>query len=91
MVACSERERAVWDAMLNGAYEALREGFDAIQRAALRDAQRAWIAYRDKNCALWYALSDGTIRQTLAAGCMSDMTARRALELMDLQAWPEGE
>jgi uncharacterized protein YecT (DUF1311 family) len=91
MAACSGRERAVWDAMLNAAYEALREAFDETQRTALRDAQRAWIAYRDANCALWHGLSDGTIRQNPAAGCLSDMTARRALELMEIQAWPEGE
>ena len=90
MVACSQREEAVWDAMLNASYEALREAFDETQRTALLRAQRAWIAYRDANCALWYGLSDGTIRQNLAAGCLSDMTARRALELMELQAWPDG-
>ena len=91
MVACSERELAVWDAMLNASYDALRESFDETQADLLRDAQHAWIAYRDRNCDLWYGLSDGTIRQVLGAGCVSDATARRALELMEIEAWPEGE
>jgi len=48
----------------------------------LRDAQRAWIAYRDANCAMEYGLwGAGSMRQIAGADCQMRMTAERMLEL----------
>ena len=53
---------------------------------ALRDAQRAWIAYRDAECGLAYARwQDGSMRVIVAANCLMTMTAQRAIELRDMK------
>lgn len=92
MGACAAAETAIWDEMLNQVYGDLRAdmraididaGPDALSRAdALRDAQRAWIAFRDADCVFsWTMFQEGTMRSLISAGCMLDMTAARALEL----------
>jgi uncharacterized protein YecT (DUF1311 family) len=52
--------------------------------ALLRDAQRAWIAFRDADCAeaagYW---GDGTMRLVAGAECMMERTAGRTLELLE--------
>jgi uncharacterized protein YecT (DUF1311 family) len=53
---------------------------------ALRDAQRAWIAFRDADCAARYAMwQDGTIRTIVGANCHLTMTAQRTIELRDMR------
>jgi hypothetical protein len=42
--ACYDRERAVWDAVLNESFLRLRAKLDDEQQGKLRDMQRAWIA-----------------------------------------------
>lgn len=82
MAACTARETAWWDSQLNAHYTSLEATLDADLFSALRDAQRAWIAYRDASCGFEYDLwSDGTIRSIVFAGCMLDLTARRAQTL----------
>ena len=100
IVACLSSEADAWDAHLNDEYGRLRErlrgadaaGPGAISRGdALRDAQRAWIAFRDADCALAHAIwQDGTIRGPVAASCRLEHTARRALALRDLRRDGEG-
>ncbi|MCL3882776.1 lysozyme inhibitor LprI family protein [Marivita sp. GX14005] len=95
MMECIQAETAHWDAILNEQYGRTQD-FNAMQDAqgaspvmdrtdALRDAQRAWIAFRDADCAARYALwQDGTMRSIVAANCHLTMTAQRALELRDM-------
>jgi hypothetical protein len=59
------------DAALNAAYKTLMAKLDAPAQARLRDAQRAWIAFRDKECAF---------RATDSA-CVADLTRTRTQEL----------
>ena len=54
MIECLEKQRIYWDAKLNAAYKELLGTAKSEQRAALRDAQRAWLKFRDTNC-LYYA------------------------------------
>jgi uncharacterized protein YecT (DUF1311 family) len=83
---CIGAETATWDAHLNAEYQTRRAEFgDQTLRDMLRDAQRAWIAYRDAQCALDYQRwIDGSIRTIVAANCFLTMTAQRALELRDM-------
>jgi uncharacterized protein YecT (DUF1311 family) len=82
---CVNAETQVWDGYLNRAYKARMASITADQKTALRTAQRAWIAFRDADCALQYQMFiDGSIRSNIYTGCMLDMTARRALALRDL-------
>ena len=48
----------------------------------LRQVQRAWITYRDRKCAFFRVhYAGGSMARWLAAQCMMDTTARRAIEL----------
>lgn len=84
IVDCIEVRTKVWDGRLNQAYKALttmlRDPSMKAQIAPLKDAQKAWIKYRDANCA-FYAAGQGTITQIETASCMRDMTQARAIEL----------
>lgn len=90
---CIQTETAAWDAILNREYRATRDALSGTSAAgidtgqALLDAQRAWIAYRDAECALTYARwQGGTIRSVAAANCAMVFTATRALALRDMRA-----
>ena len=88
MIACTSRELALWDALLNTAYTDMmatleRTGADS-RREALRAAQRAWIGFRDAECrqqALQF--EGGTLARVIHVSCVNDLTARRALALRD--------
>ncbi|MCB1345529.1 MAG: DUF1311 domain-containing protein [Methylobacteriaceae bacterium] len=95
MSACLMAERDAWDRLLNEEYARARaesarvDAADtpdhAVRAARLRDAQRAWIAYRDANCAVDYALpGGGSLRQITGAHCVLRMTAERSFELRAL-------
>ncbi|MBO6507909.1 MAG: DUF1311 domain-containing protein [Roseibium sp.] len=80
------------DADLNAAYKqamaVMREtdGYlpDNLKGAAdsLRDAQRAWIPYRDKACETYGFLArGGTLEPQLVLSCKADLTKQRTDEL----------
>lgn len=88
MTRCVQRETAWWDARLNTAYAALEAHFTPAVFARMRDAQGAWIAFRDADCAFVYEFyADGTIRSPAHAGCMLDHTAERTLDLEAMLNW----
>lgn len=93
---CIQAETAMWDVILNEEYKwtqmanetADEQGFSQVldRSDALRDAQRAWIAFRDADCTARYAMwQDGTIRTIVGANCHLTMTAQRAIELRDMR------
>ena len=81
MNACIDREKTVWDNILNEGYRRLREKLDTGQQDKLRDMQRAWIASRDKSCGFYLDFYQGTMASPMAASCVNRETARRALFL----------
>ncbi|MEM8632133.1 MAG: lysozyme inhibitor LprI family protein [Pseudomonadota bacterium] len=97
MSFCLGFERDYWDARLNAAYwplMALEEQSDAEltelgsaapkSAPALRDMQRAWIAFRDSAC--FYEVTQwggGTGAGPASANCEMIQTARQALALED--------
>lgn len=90
---CFDRETDEWDRLLNLGYGLLREKLEALDTGvgidrsdALRDAQRAWIAFRDAECNLeWSLFREGTSHSPIAIGCVLDFTANRALDLRALR------
>lgn len=96
MAGCLDAEREYWDAQLNAAYGDLRaraQQFDAdppidgmpprpSSMDALRDMQRAWIAYRDASCRYeelqWWG---GTGASGANIGCQMRLTGEQALTL----------
>ena len=84
---CFEAETTGWDAALNTAYQALRanlsgEDVPAGAADALRDAQRAWIPFRDAECQWRGNLTFGTSHITDGAVCMLEVTAARVLDFV---------
>ena len=82
MNACIDRERVVWDDILNETYRNLSEKLDAKQQARLREMQRAWIASRDATCRFYWDYYQGTMASPMAASCVNRATARRAIFLL---------
>jgi uncharacterized protein YecT (DUF1311 family) len=88
MANCMDRETAWWDEVLNAHYGNLRDGLDAESFAALRDAQRNWIAFRDAECNFNYTYwREGTVRTPAYARCMLEQTAHRAIALETVIGW----
>ena len=95
MMDCLLKENDVWDEQLNIVYREARAFAKAMDAAdkdlfpeyAVRDmqlleAQRAWIAFRDANCAMEYGVwGAGSMRQIAGADCLLEMTSRRVFEL----------
>lgn len=95
MMFCLLAERDAWDALLNAEYRRARaaaRAMDEAERASspeyavradqLLAAQRAWIAFRDANCAMDYGIyGAGSMSRIAGADCQNRMTAERTLEL----------
>ena len=90
MIECDIREKARWDDRLNVAYRAIMANRDYSERAKeqMRDAQRAWIAFRDKACVAAGDITaeGGSMSRIVAAECLLRMTAQRAADLEMLTA-----
>jgi len=97
MMFCFSDEAGVWDDYLNEEYQKARdfaERWDDSDRALFPEyairaeqvllAQRAWIDFRNANCAMSYGrYGAGSLRQVSGAHCQLRMTAERVLELAE--------
>jgi len=81
VTACEDRERAVWDEILNKSYQALMKALDDEQKVKLREMQRAWIVSRDKTCGFLYDYFQGTMAYPMIAACVARATGMQALYL----------
>ncbi len=82
LVACNLRENAAWDGILNARYRAFRAMLDDEPALRLRDAQRAWITFRDEDCdAMAGLLGGGVMGRVERAACVTRRTGERAIEL----------
>ena len=92
MNQCAYADWEAADADLNAAYKRamdLLKGWDAdlpeAERggaAALKEAQRAWISFRDKACEVeGYAMKGGSAEPLLVYGCMRQLTEDRTVQL----------
>ena len=84
MVECIAAETKLQDARLNQAYQALRRSVGPKRQQQLQQAQRAWIRFRDANCAFYYDPDGGSLARINANDCVMTMTAQRAAELQGL-------
>jgi uncharacterized protein YecT (DUF1311 family) len=78
---CLAAEDQRQDERLNANYKLLLSKLPTDQHDALRKAQRAWVAYRDSECALQGTFEHGNMGPLVIDGCYMDMTSRRADEL----------
>ncbi|HZG46756.1 MAG TPA: lysozyme inhibitor LprI family protein [Allosphingosinicella sp.] len=90
MNECAAREANAADADLNLIYKAVVTHYEQMDREAettegvkrLRAAQRAWVGFRDAQCAVaGYEALGGSMESLLVSGCVAELTKRRATEL----------
>ncbi|WP_207414846.1 lysozyme inhibitor LprI family protein [Roseomonas haemaphysalidis] len=92
--ACAARELAAADARLNATYNQVvgRLKAEPEARAALLEAQRAWIRFRDGECAFATVNArGGSVAPFLDARCQTRMTEARLQQLQDYLSCGEGE
>lgn len=92
MTFCAEQDWNAADEVLNGTYRRAKAVMKAIdadlpkdQRGAelaLRDAQRAWVAFRDQTCAAeGYAMHGGSAEPMVIYSCRARLTQQRSEDL----------
>ena len=85
-------EAAQADAALNANYKVLSSQLDGANQQRLRDAQRAWIAFRDKECSFRAQGGDGGTASALASSsCIAELSQQRADALRRQLECPEGD
>lgn len=83
-----------WDAELNRVYASLAASLEPEERMSLRDAQRAWLAFREAETKFWWSpsISDGgTLAPVLVSGRALDMLRARTCELSRYHGLVTGE
>jgi len=92
MNVCSGKGYQAADRLLNSTYAKLMAAADESDKKRLRNAERAWIAFRDAQCAYETSASiDGTIHPMEVSGCYTSKTIARTKELTSLMNCPEGD
>jgi len=82
MNMCAGEDFKAADAVLNQVYQQLVAKLDDEEKALLKDAENAWLKYRDTNCEfVGDQYKGGTMRPMVEAGCLEDMTRKRTTEL----------
>jgi uncharacterized protein YecT (DUF1311 family) len=81
MIDCAAQETRVQDGALNRAYQKAMKGLNGRQKAKLQAAERAWLAFRDAECASFEDEDWGTLSRINAAVCFLHMTAMRVIDL----------
>jgi uncharacterized protein YecT (DUF1311 family) len=81
---CAAKDARAADERLNRAYRNMMGNVDAEDKAKLVAAQRAWIAFRDADCAFWSS-GGGSIAPWSYSSCIADHSRARAKEL---DGWP---
>ena len=84
MEECEDKALKLWEQELNRVYRALCAKLTPIERRALEKSQRAWIQFRDSECAFAeeFSISRGTIGFVEYVGTRPELTRTRALALL---------
>lgn len=94
MNKCAAAAFKAADSTLNRDYKAItaRLGDDAAGKKALVKAQRAWLAYRDAECAFQTnAVAGGSIAPMIQSDCMTALTQARVADFKGYLSCPEGD
>lgn len=94
MNTCAAQEYQRTDAALNSAYREVmaRLTDNAPARAKLRAAQRAWIGFRDAECAyVSSATEGGSVQPMVRNQCLTHMTSERTQALREHGTCQEGD
>ncbi|MBZ9678969.1 lysozyme inhibitor LprI family protein [Mesorhizobium sp. ES1-1] len=89
---CAGEDRQAADAKLNAAYQQLIGSEDAEGKRLLQTAQRAWIAFRDAECARTTASSEGgSIHPMEVSLCLTKLSNERIEQLAASATCEEGD
>jgi uncharacterized protein YecT (DUF1311 family) len=92
MDICAGQDFAQADAGLNSNYQALMAKITPSGQASLRIAQRAWMDYRDKECAFETAGSaDGSVHPMVETECRTALTRQQTARLKAQLDCQEGD
>jgi uncharacterized protein YecT (DUF1311 family) len=80
-IKCLDRERLVWDKIINDSYKSLMKAIEPEQANKLREVQKVWTHSRDVTCEFFYDYFQGSMAYPMMASCNNRETARRALYL----------
>ena len=84
MNICAEANWERADAHINLTYQRLLKKLKAPEKTQLRDAQVAWLKYRDLACELnASAVAGGSMQPTVRYACLERITKHRDEELED--------
>lgn len=91
MKQCAAEEYQAADKELNQAYQELRSQLDSERQQRLKEAQLAWIDFRDKTCSFEASSAlGGTLEGLLYTRCLTEETEQRTAELREIMSRPEG-
>ena len=82
-IDCVSAELKIQDLALNAAYRKAAADLTPGQKAKLTAAQRAWIAFRDADCASMQDEAWGSLSRVEANLCVLRRTVERTVELED--------
>jgi uncharacterized protein YecT (DUF1311 family) len=82
MNICADQQYKKDDAALNQVYGKLKAKLNASDQAALQAAEKAWIAYRDAECAFETSgTAGGSIHPMVLSMCLDEKTLVHTAEL----------
>ena len=82
MNICAGNAYKAADKVLNDVYQRLVAKLDEEEKAQLKEAQTAWLKYRDANCEfVGDQYKGGSMRPMIYAMCLTDVTKTRTSEL----------
>jgi uncharacterized protein YecT (DUF1311 family) len=86
-VACEEREKDAWQALLLEAGQSLEQGMSNTERDRFTGAQEAWVAFRDAECAYEASLFEGgSLQDVERTACERRLTAERTIAIHERAA-----
>ncbi|RWM07884.1 lysozyme inhibitor LprI family protein [Mesorhizobium sp.] len=92
LTTCTAKDAASADTALNAVYKGLSGRLAPADQQRLRDAQRAWIPFRDKECAFrTQPYADGSVYSSLVETCKAELTQARLTQLQHQLQCPEGD
>jgi uncharacterized protein YecT (DUF1311 family) len=90
--ACARQEYETADKQLNQLYSEYRARLDGSQKKKLKQAQIAWLKFRDLNCDFESsAVEGGSAYAMVRNRCLAEKTRARVTELQQLVSCQEGD
>lgn len=83
--SCADNDLTALDAQMNKAYRDVRAQLDARGVQLLTEAQRAWLVFRDTECAFDLADKEGSGHNIAHLECLMRLTRARTSQLAELQ------